>query len=66
MEDIWNAEIDMTFRPFAGDSSCILGIPITFIKTLQKFEEVMTVVIIPDSLLYNCTVIHSFLSFVFD
>ena len=31
----YNSEIDTTFRPFSGDSSGILGIPITLIKTLQ-------------------------------
>ena len=51
------------FRALSGDTSGILRIPITLIKTLQKFEEAMRVLIILDSLLYNCHVVDSFLSF---
>ena len=52
------------FRPFSGDSSGILRIPIPFIRILQYFAAVMTVIIILDSLLYDCSVVDSFLSFV--
>ena len=58
--------IGTTFRPFSRDSSSILRIPITLIRTRQQFEEVMTVVIILDFLLYNCPAVDSFLSLVFD
>ena len=58
--------IDTTFRPLSSDSSRILRIPITFIRTLQYFEQVMTVDISLDSLLYKRPVVDSFLSLIFD
>ena len=39
LEDIQNSEIDTTFRPLSRNSSGILRIPITFIKTLQKLKK---------------------------